>query len=380
MIPPALAGPSGTDSDPGPNAGVTGGGLPNGAPSIGRDNRPAPSPASLPADPPGATGATTSSRGRARPHLTPQQRVSVLFAAGAVIALAQLVVLAGRLPGGEDAPSAVAQRSQAVAGAVAAVRESLAPAASLAIGDLARSVVLIQAVTAEGHVACTGSGTVMSADGLVLTNAHVVRDAGPCDYERLIVAVTDGAEQPPAPRYGASVVAYDAVLDLAVLHLGTTAEGAPAGPLDLVPIPTGDSDQVALGQPIRLLGYPGIGGDTITYTAGSVAGFVAQEGLGDRAWIKTDATVAGGNSGGMAIDAAGALIGVPTQVTAGDHSDVADCRVVQDTDGDGTLTDVDACIPVGGFINSLRPINLARPLLDHAQHRQVVAPEVLQAP
>lgn len=330
---------------------------------------------------PADDGVSTGPAGGSKLGLDQQQVLVALFVLGAVVAVAQLVVLVGRFsPPAEPGPApAVAQRSEAVAGAVAAVQSSMAATASLPIGDLARSVVLIQGVASDGTILCTGSGTVVSADGLILTNAHVVHDAGPCDYERLLVAVTDAAEQPPVPRYAANVVAYDPGLDLAVLHVSTTADGAPTGPLALVPLPIGNSDEVVLGQPIRILGYPGIGGHTITYTAGSVAGFAGQDGLGDRAWIKTDATVAGGNSGGLAIDGSGRLVAVPTRVTGGEQSDIADCRVVQDTDGDGALTEADACIPVGGFIDSLRPINLARPLLDQAQQRQVVAPEVLRA-
>jgi hypothetical protein len=165
-----------------------------------------------------------------------------------------------------------------------------------------------------------------------------------------------------------------------VLHLTATVDGAEVGPLGLPSVPLGDSDQVQLGDPVRILGYPGIGGDTITFTAGSVAGFAGEDGVGDRAWIKTDATVAGGNSGGTALDADGRLVGVPTRGGTGDSGAVADCRVVQDTNGDGRLDEADTCIPIGGFINSLRPVNLARPLLEEASRREAVDAATLRAP
>ena len=62
-------------------------------------------------------------------------------------------------------------------------------------------------------------------------------------------------------------------------------------------------------------GYPGLGGDTPTFTRGTVSGFLVDEVLGlDRGWIKTDAEINRGNSGGMAINDRGELIGIPTLV------------------------------------------------------------------
>ncbi len=122
-----------------------------------------------------------------------------------------------------------------------------------------------------------------------------------------------------------------------------------------------------MGDHISILGFPAIGGDTITYTSGDVAGFSAEDQLGDRAWIKTDATISGGNSGGMGTNDQGLLIGVPSIAASGANAEATDCRVIQDTNGDGVLDNKDTCIPIGGFINALRPINLAIPLIKAAQ-------------
>ena len=75
----------------------------------------------------------------------------------------------------------------------------------------------------------------------------------------------------------------------------------------------------------------GIGGDTITFTQGTVSGFNAQQAIADRAWIKTDATIAGGNSGGLAANAAGEIIGIPTIAASNEQVDPVDCRVIVDT-------------------------------------------------
>ena len=86
-----------------------------------------------------------------------------------------------------------------------------------------------------------------------------------------------------------------------------------------------------------------------------VSGFNFEEGIDGPAWITTNATMAGGSSGGAALDRAGRLIGVPTQGTE------LDCRP-GDTNRDGTIDAEDVgCIPLGGSIGQLRPINLAKP-------------------
>jgi hypothetical protein len=141
-------------------------------------------------------------------------------------------------------------------------------------------------------------------------------------------------------------------------------------------VEVGDSDEVGLGDPITVLGYPDIGGKTITLTGGEVAGFLGSDWVADhRAWIKTATTIAGGNSGGAALDESGRLIGIPTQVSAGDDVKLADCRVLSDTNGDGETDSDDMCVPVGGFINALRPVNLAASLLEQAEGADPLALE-----
>jgi hypothetical protein len=67
------------------------------------------------------------------------------------------------------------------------------------------------------------------------------------------------------------------------------------------------------------------------------------------------------------VDEAGLLIGVPTRAGVGGDTDPVDCRPVKDTNGDGSIDDRDDCVPIGGFINALRPVNLARPLIEAAR-------------
>ncbi|MEZ5229182.1 MAG: serine protease [Acidimicrobiales bacterium] len=233
----------------------------------------------------------------------------------------------------------------------------------------------------NGVPVCQGSGTIVTADGLIVTNAHVVEAFGACNYDSLQVAITSSADAAPEVRYLAEVYALDTALDLAVIGIAYDLDFNPITVSDLPSITVGDSDLVGLGDTIRILGYPALGGDTITFTSGSVSGFTSEAGIADRAFIKTDATISGGNSGGLAINDAFEMIGIPTQASGGADLDVADCRVVTDTNGDGFVDDLDSCIPIGGFINGIRPVNLAKDLITAAAARVPVqaAPPVVGA-
>jgi serine protease Do len=219
--------------------------------------------------------------------------------------------------------------------------------------------------------AWTGSGTIVDPSGVVLTNCHVVNPramgmpAPPAD--RLAIAITQRSDEPPALTYFVEIVVQSPALDLAVLRIVAGLDGRPVSGLHLPAVPVGDSDTLELGDTISIFGYPGIGGETVTFTSGSVAGFSKEPGVRDRrAWIKTDATIAGGNSGGAAMNRSGELVGIPTQAAAGSGVTPVDARPVVDTNLDGRVDHRDTPMAVGGFINGLRPVKLAKPLLKKA--------------
>jgi putative serine protease PepD len=83
--------------------------------------------------------------------------------------------------------------------------------------------------------------------------------------------------------------------------------------LDLPTVPIGDSDAVRVGDPLTVVGFPGIGGNTLSLSSGRASGFLGDDRIGPRAWVKTDAVVSQGNSGGLAANDAGELVGVPTR-------------------------------------------------------------------
>lgn len=235
--------------------------------------------------------------------------------------------------------------------------------------ELAQAAVKIFALLEEGgslYEVWVGSGSVISPDGLILTNGHVVDDRYG-EYSHLGVGLTNQSDSPPELLYLAQISAVDYDLDLAVIRVVSDLDGNPVS-VDLPYVPLGDSDAIEIGDSLRILGYPVIGGSTITFTEGVLSGFTSERGVPGRAWIKTDAQISGGNSGGMGVNADGELIGVPTLAASGAETDrIVDCRPVADTNRDGFVDENDTCVPIGGFINGLRPVNLALPLIEAAR-------------
>jgi len=241
--------------------------------------------------------------------------------------------------------------------AVIAVRGWLTPSVAVtpatplnADAALQRAIqATVQVLTPQdgaSDVLSTGSGTVVDGKkGLILTNFHVVGDPDTGRYVNAkkiawIALSPNGSMQPPKVRYRAEIVDADPAHDLALLRIVADADGkrTPAN-LSLVDIPVGDSATVQIGDTVTVLGYPGLGGDTITLTRGTVAGFVD-------GWIKTDAETNPGNSGGAAINTVGELIGVPSA-------------------GYVASGDADARLP--GKLGLIRPINAAQALLKQAR-------------
>src|SRR5690606_24172916 len=214
-------------------------------------------------------------------------------------------------------------------------------------------------------ISCVGSRTLISADGLILTNAHTALSSETCRSDRIVIAVTVRLDEPPVPTYTAEVIEASEGLNLAVLRISGYLDGRPIEPgaLSLPVVELGDSDTIMLDDTITVVGYPDLGNTPVEVTRGTVTGVTADARAGDRAWVRTGAVIPGTMTGGGAYSRDGRLIGIPTIAPSQASGQAVDCRILQDTNLDGRANTSDACVPVGGFISALRPANVARGLV-----------------
>ena len=140
-----------------------------------------------------------------------------------------------------------------------------------------------------------GSGVIISADGYVITNSHVVEDA-----KDIRVSLSDGRE------LSAKIVGSDPKSDLAVLKL----EGASG----LQPIRIGRSSNIRLGEIVLAIGNPFGVGQTVTMGIVSAKGRSGMGIVDYEDFIQTDAAINPGNSGGALINLRGELIGINTAI------------------------------------------------------------------
>lgn len=141
-----------------------------------------------------------------------------------------------------------------------------------------------------------GSGVIVGADGLIITNNHVVEGA-----DQILVALADRRE------FKAKILFADPRLDLALLKVETDGAVLPV-------IRMADSDRVEVGDVTVAIGNPFGVGQTVTT---GIVSAVARTGIGVSDWqffIQTDAAINPGNSGGALLDSQGRLIGVPTAI------------------------------------------------------------------
>jgi serine protease Do len=137
-----------------------------------------------------------------------------------------------------------------------------------------------------------GSGFIVSKDGYIFSNYHVVKDA-----TKIVVVLSDNRQ------FEAKVVGYDEELDFAILKIN--AKNLPV-------VAIGDSDTVQVGDFAIAIGNPfGLSG---TYTLGIVSAVGRQGMTGFQRFIQTDTAVNPGNSGGPLINIRGQVIGINTAI------------------------------------------------------------------
>jgi len=142
--------------------------------------------------------------------------------------------------------------------------------------------------------AALGSGFIIDAKGIVITNNHVIQDA-----EDIVVRVGGDKE------YKATIIGADPLSDIAVLQIDSKEK--------FIPVKFGDSDKARIGDWVIAIGNPfGLGG---TVTSGIISARNRSIGLSRyEDYIQTDASINSGNSGGPLFDMSGDVIGINTAI------------------------------------------------------------------
>jgi len=246
------------------------------------------------------------------------RKLWLLFAQAVTIALAVVVVLAAWKPQWWASTRTLAAAPAPSAPATAPALSARGPAASSFAAAVRRAAPAVVSITASKTAlrrapaggtqpwprdlfngrnqtqTGLGSGVLVSADGYLLTNQHVIDGADDID-----VTLSDGRSA------SAKVVGTDADSDLALLKVS----------LDNVPvIPFGDIRQVSVGDPVLAIGNPFNVGETVT--SGIVSALDRNQlGLSTiENFIQTDAAINPGNSGGALVDSEGRLVGINTAI------------------------------------------------------------------
>lgn len=215
----------------------------------------------------------------------------------------------GGYDGGEDASSIV----DIFGGDIPTIpRADIDPSVRFYCQDAAEEKLTIQQVYAAvnpatvlvvaemGEKASIGTGVILTEDGYIVTNHHVVADA---DEGTVVVQFYSGEEYP------AAIVGTDSMNDIALLKI--EAEG-------LQTVTVGDSDEVEVGETVEAIGNP-LGDLTFTMTAGYISALdreIDADGTPIN-MLQTDAAINSGNSGGPLFDMNGNIIGVTTAKVSG---------------------------------------------------------------
>jgi S1-C subfamily serine protease len=292
QAPPRPAGPP--PPPPSPSSSAPSGRAPawRPAPPAGSPGPPYRPPLAGPPEPPSTSGADAGPGHMPAPgHGGPRRRVWPLALAAALVGALVASVISVVFLANDDDPSSVRTALTTPEGSVDI---------QTILEGVAESVVTIEtSVAAQGDVfEGAGSGVVLSADGLIMTNAHVIEGSN-----SITVRTFDGAE------YEAGLVGSEPAYDLAVIR----AEGTD----DLVPADLGVSESLLVGEPViaignalNLGGQPSVTTGIVSAVSRSIDGPDGR--LSDL--IQTDAAINPGNSGGPLVDSTGAVIGINTAI------------------------------------------------------------------
>lgn len=267
--------------------------------------------------------------------------VAALLIVASILVFAGLVILGDKNPSSssteDGAPNSTIAESDTV---------ELAPGIEIVSGvNVIKSIVQVVAQD-SGEDCAYGSGSIIIDSSYVLTNFHVVEDDEDCDIDKIFIETIERIDLAPVRTHSAEIFAINEDADLVILKIKPLSSTG----IDLIPVKI--APEVRLGDELTAIGFPAIGGESVTVTKGEISGFSNYGGV---RWIKSSISISGGNSGGGAFNVNGELVGVPTLMGVPGIDETTDCRPDRDTNGDGEIDSDDECVSMGGFINSLSP-------------------------
>ncbi len=258
-----------------------------------------------PTSPLGGSGYPAPPGGPQAPSVTGRRAPGL----GVLAVLAVVIALVAALGGGLVGAALTSGSGGSSTMTVAAENGQAPPAVKGSVQEVAQKVLpsVVSIEYAVGQQGDTGSGVILTKDGLILTNNHVIDGEGTAPGGAITVTFADGSTAT------ATIKGADAVSDLAVLKVDRT---------DLTPIVIGDSSKLAVGQDVVAVGAPlGLSG---TVTSGIVSALnrpVATSGKSSDQTtvidsIQTDAAINPGNSGGALVNMNGELIGINSAIAS----------------------------------------------------------------
>ena len=182
--------------------------------------------------------------------------------------------------------------------------------------ETSKAVVLITGFEPGQQEMSKGTGSIISSDGFVLTNAHVIIDQNkgrPFNNLRIFLKpdrVSGDLRKDTSLKYRAELVRFSENLDLALLRIKSSTIGNLSPTLEF-----SDSDLVSIGDPVIAIGHPEQGG-LWTLTTGTISSHINNYGnMPGKNVFQTEASLNRGNSGGPLINGHGHIVGVNSMIS-----------------------------------------------------------------
>ena len=182
--------------------------------------------------------------------------------------------------------------------------------------ETSKAVVLITGFELGQRIITKGTGSIISREGFILTNAHVVieeKKGRPFSNLRVFLKpdrLSGDIKKDTALKYRAELVSFSENLDLALLRMKSSPQGSPPAVLKF-----SDSDLVSIGDPVIAIGHPEQGG-LWTLTTGTISSQINNYGnIPGKNVFQTETSINRGNSGGPLINSQGHIVAVNSMIS-----------------------------------------------------------------